>query len=48
MQVVNFAVTLAQLGCSLAIILIVRYDLGGYLLSDTCYAATSEYRFTCE
>lgn len=47
MQYVNLAATMIQLACSLAIILVVRYDLGGYW-GGTCLAATPQYRWTCE
>lgn len=42
----NFVLTLLQICSSLAIILIVRYALGGYW-STTCLAATQEYPWTC-
>jgi hypothetical protein len=59
MQIINFAATMLQLCCSLAIIIIVRNSLykvslqrvpGGdqMLLSTSCLAATSDHPGTCE
>lgn len=59
MQIINFAATMLQLGCSLAIILIVRNSLykvslqrvpgsDQVLMSTSCLAATSAYPGTCE
>lgn len=58
MQLINFAATLLQLGCSLAIILIVRNSLyrvtvqqvpgGQLLMSTSCLAATPAFPGTCE
>lgn len=48
MHFVNLGATLIQLSCSLAIVLIVRYALGGYWRSPTCLAATPAYPWTCE
>ena len=48
MHFVNFGATLIQLSCSLAIVRVVRYALGGYWRSPTCLAATPSYPWTCE